>query len=204
MSPPGSGTPRRRPGRPAGGSDAYERIVTAAREVFGAEGYDRASLRAIARAAGVDPSLVHHYFAGKEEVFVAAMDLPFDPRQALPAVVDGPWESVGERLVRFFLGVWADPAGRGPFVALLSAATGSATGAELLRGFVGEVLLPLVVPRVDGPDAELRVQAAAAQLVGLGLLRHVVAVEPLAGATDEDVVALVAPTVQRYLGPQVP
>jgi AcrR family transcriptional regulator len=192
---------RRGPGRPAGGSDAYERILTAAREVFGANGYERASLRSIARAAGVDPALVHHYFESKEQVFVAAMDLPFDPRQALPEVVDGPWDSVGERLVRFFLGVWADPAGRGPFVALVSAATASPAGAALLREFVSGVLFPVLAARVQSPDAELRIQAAAAQLVGLGLLRHVVGVEPLATAPDEVVVALVAPTVQRYLSP---
>ncbi|NHC44208.1 TetR/AcrR family transcriptional regulator [Motilibacter aurantiacus] len=189
-------------GRPSGTSDARDRILGAARSEFAAKGYDKASLRGIARAAEVDPALVHHYFAGKEQVFVAAMRLPFDPALALPEVLAGPPEGLGERVARFFLGVWSEPATREPLLGLLSAATSSEAAAGMLREFVTGSLLARVAdasPIADHPDRRLRVEAGAAQLLGVALLRHVVRVEPLASAPEEDVVALVAPTLQRYL-----
>ncbi|RJK96063.1 TetR family transcriptional regulator [Vallicoccus soli] len=191
-----------RRGRRAGGVDTRGAILAAARQEFAAHGYDRASVRGIARAAGVDPSLVHHYFdGGKEQVFLAAMELPVDPATAVPALVAGPHDGLGERLVRFMLSVWGDPRSRTPFLALLRSATTSEAGALLLRQFVTRALLARIAATLDLPDRELRVEAAAAQLVGLALLRYVVRVEPLASASDDEVVALVAPTVQRYLSP---
>ena len=71
---------RRAAGRRPGNADTRGEIVQAATRVFAAKGYDGTSLRAVAREAGVDPALVHHYFEGKAGLFVAAMALPFDPR----------------------------------------------------------------------------------------------------------------------------
>ncbi|NHC16254.1 TetR/AcrR family transcriptional regulator [Motilibacter deserti] len=189
-------------GRPAGPSDARERILAAARAEFAAKGYDKASLRGIARVAEVDPSLVHHYFEGKEQVFVAAMRLPFDPADALPRILAGNPDGLGERVTRFFLGVWARPESREPFIALLSAATSSPAAAGMLREFVTGSLLARVAeasPIAGLPDRELRVEAAVAQLLGVALLRHVIGVEPIASAPEEDVVALIAPALQRHL-----
>ena len=169
---------RRGPGRPADGGDRRQAILDAARQQFAEKGFAAASVRAIARQADVDPALVHHYFGSKEQVFVAAMELPFDPAERLPQVLAGDPDLLGERLVR-------------------SAFT-SEQGATMLREFVGSALLGRIVAAGDAPDP-LRVQAAAAQLVGLVLLRHVVRLEPLASADDETLVALVAPTVQHYL-----
>ena len=100
---------RRGPGRPADGGDRRTAILSAAREQFAATGYEAASVRGIARQAGVDPALVHHYFGTKEQVFVAAMQLPFQPGEMLPQVLAGDPEGLGERLVRLFLGAWDSP-----------------------------------------------------------------------------------------------
>jgi AcrR family transcriptional regulator len=190
---------RRGPGRPAGAGDTRQVILDAARAEFAAKGYDAASVRAIARAAGVDPALVHHYFGPKEKVFVAAMDLPIAPGDALPDVLAGGVEGLGERLVRLFLSLWSDPAFRGPMLGMLRSASTGEQGAAMLREFVSGAMLGRVGAVLEGPDAALRVNLAAAQMVGVVLLRFVVGVEPLASATDEEVVALVAPTLQRYL-----
>lgn len=195
-------TPRRGPGRPTrrtGGADTKGQIVEAARTEFADKGYDGATVRGIARVAAVDPALVHHYFGSKEKVFVAAMRLPVDPADALPGVLAGDPAQIGERLARFFLGIWADEAFREPMLGLLRSATTGEKGAAMLREFVGTELLARVVQAVDGPDAALRATVAAAQLVGVALLRYVVGVPPLATASDEEIVALVAPTLQRYL-----
>ena len=190
--------PRRGPGRPADGGDRRTAILDAAREQFGERGYTGASVRGIARAAGVDPALVHHYFGTKEQVFVAAMELPFDPAEQLPQVLAGDPDGTGERLVRLFLSVWEQPGFRIPMLGLLRSALTGEQGAATLREFVGSALLARVAAAV-GQDDPLRVQAAAAQMVGVVLLRHVVRIEPLASAPVEDVVALIAPVVQRHL-----
>jgi AcrR family transcriptional regulator len=190
---------RRGPGRRPGSADTRGEILDAARTEFADKGYDGASVRGIARAASVDAALVHHYFGSKEQMFVAAMALPVDPSDVLPDVLAGDPDRLGERFARMFLGLWSDPAFREPMLALLRSATTSERGAQMLREFVGAALLSRVASAVDAPDAPLRVSTAAAQLVGIVLLRYVIGVPTLVAATDEEIIALVAPTLQRYL-----
>jgi AcrR family transcriptional regulator len=193
-------TDKRRPGRRPGSADTRGEILTAARKVFAEKGFDKATVRGIAREAQVDPALVHHYFGGKEQVFVAAMELPFDPSVVLPTLLSGDQTGLAERITRFFLAIWSDADRRAPFLALLRSATTSEAGAAMLRSFVQQALLGRVVASVDGlPDPELRVTLVASHLIGLALVRYVVRVEPLASASDDEVVALVAPMIQRYL-----
>ncbi len=142
---------------------------------------------------------MHHYFGSKEQVFVAAMELPFDPAERLPQVLAGDPAELGERLVRFFLGIWSDPQFRAPMLGLVRSAFTGEQGATMLREFVGSALLARIAQAGGAGIDPLRVQAAAAQLVGIVILRHVVRIEPLASAPDEELVALVAPTVQRHL-----
>jgi AcrR family transcriptional regulator len=193
------GTARRGPGRPPAGADRRGEILDAARTEFADKGYDGASVRAIARAAGVDPALVHHYFGSKEKVFVAAMALPVDPGEALPDVLAGDPAQLGERFARLFLSLWSDAAFREPMLAMLRSATTSERGATMLREFVGSALLSRVAEAVDAPDAPLRVATSAAHLVGVVMLRYVIQMPPLVAATDEQIVALIAPSLQRYL-----
>ena len=189
---------KRGPGRPADGGDRRTAILSAAREQFAATGYAAASVRGIARQAGVDPALVHHYFGTKEQVFVAAMQLPFQPGEMLPQVLAGDPDGLGERLVRLFLGAWDSPEFRAPMLGMLRSAMTGEQGAAMLREFVGSALIGRVAEAL-GPVDPLRVQAAAAQMVGVVILRHVIRLEPLASASVDDVVALIAPAVQRHL-----
>ena len=189
---------RRGPGRPADGGDRRTAILDSAREQFAAKGYAAASVRAIARGADVDPALVHHYFGTKEQVFVAAMELPFQPGEMLPAALAGDPDGLGERLVRLFLGAWDQPEFRAPMLGMLRSAMTGEQGAAMLREFVGSALIGRVAEAVGTVDP-LRVQAAAAQMVGVVMLRHVIRLEPLASASVDEVVALIAPAVQRYL-----
>ncbi len=181
--------------------DTRATILDAARLAFSERGYDAVTVRGIAADAGVDAALVHHYFGTKEGVFVAALQLPFDPAVAAPSVLAGDPAQLGERLVRLLLSVWSAPETRAPLLVLLRSATTNEQAATLLREFVTRALLGRIAPALEGPDRELRVAGAATQLVGLALLRYVIRVEPLASASDDEVVALVAPQVQRYLDP---
>ncbi|MFJ8645713.1 TetR family transcriptional regulator [Streptomyces sp. NPDC093546] len=195
--------PRRR-GRPprdaaAGGPGARERILEAARAEFAARGYDKTSVRGIARAAGVDPALVHHYFGTKDDVFAAAIEMSFEPALVVPAVLGAGPEGVGERLARTFLGVWENPATRAPLLAILRSALTHEAAATVLRGFVLRRLLERVAGELRVPDPKFRAELAASHMIGIAILRYVVRVEPLASADPERIVAMVAPALQRYL-----
>ncbi|MEU8571349.1 TetR family transcriptional regulator [Streptomyces pathocidini] len=199
--------PPRRRGRPArteagAGPGARERILEAARAEFAARGYDKASIRGIAKAAGVDPALVHHYFGTKEQVFGAAIEVSFEPAMNVPDVLLAGTDEVGERLARTFFGIWENPATRAQLVAVLRSALTNDVAAAVFRGFVLRRLLERVAGELNVPDPKFRAELAASQMVGVAMLRYVVKVEPLATADIEDIIALVAPTLQRYLTEQ--
>ncbi|MGX2996545.1 TetR/AcrR family transcriptional regulator [Streptomyces sp. JNUCC 64] len=203
--------PRRR-GRPArsaatGGPDTRERILGAAREEFSARGYDKTSVRGIAKAAGVDPALVHHYFGTKDEVFAAAIEVSLEPALTVASVIGSGADGIGERLARHFLGVWENPVTRAPLLAVVRSALTHEAAATVLRGIVLRQLLERVARELDVPDPRFRAELAASHMIGIAILRYVIRVEPLASADPEEIVAMVAPTLQRYLtapGPALP
>jgi len=181
-------------------ADTRDRILSVAREEFSERGYEKTSVRGIAKAAGVDSALVHHYFGTKEQVFEAAIEVAFAPALNAPeAVADGPLDGVGERLTRFVFGVWENPTTRAPLLAILRSAVDNETAAGVFRRLVVSQLMRRVAAQLDAPDAELRVELAAAQLVGCAMLRYVIKVDPLASADVEQLIARVAPVVQGHL-----
>ncbi|BAG20963.1 MULTISPECIES: TetR family transcriptional regulator [Streptomyces] len=201
---PDAPAPRRR-GRPSRraaseGPDARTRILAAARTEFAERGYDKTSIRGIARAAGVDAALVHHYFGTKDEVFAAAVEVTFEPALVVHTVLGGPPEGLGERLARFFLSVWEDPATRSPLLAILRSALTHEAAAKVLREFVLRRLLERIAAELDVPDATFRAELAASHMIGIATLRYMIRAEPLASADPEEIVAMVAPALQRYLG----
>jgi AcrR family transcriptional regulator len=187
-----------RPGRRPGPSSTRPEILTSARTLFAARGYHATTVRDIAAEAGVNAALVHHYFGSKEQVFVAAMNLPLNPADLISRLRDGgPRAQLGERVVRLFARTWRDPATGQPLQALLRAAASSEQGATMMRQFVEDVMLP----RVSAELGVSRVRAAGAfsQLIGFALAATILRTEPLASASEDEVVALLAPSVQRYL-----
>ncbi|MCP9952796.1 MULTISPECIES: TetR family transcriptional regulator [Actinomadura] len=187
----------RGPGRRPGPTETREKILAEARDLFAEKGYDGASLRAIARAAGVDPALVHHFFGNKEGVFIEAMRFPVDPAVVLPQILAAPRDRLGETMVRTFLSVWGDADRRAPMLAMLRSAMTNERAAALLREFVTSALFGRAKQVTAAPS--LGIQAAAGQMIGLMILRYVLRVEPLASATEDELIELVAPTLQRYL-----
>jgi AcrR family transcriptional regulator len=185
-------------GRRPGPTETREAILAEAREMFADKGYDGTSLRAIARAAGVDPALVHHFFGTKEGVFVEAMRFPVDPSVLLPRILALPRERLGEVIVRTFLQIWGDADRRAPILAMLRSAMTNERAAAMMREFVTTALLGRAGAATDVPP--LKIQAAVGQMIGVMILRYVLCVEPMASATEDELVELVAPTLQRYLG----
>lgn len=188
-----------RRGRRPAGEDTRAEILDAARSEFALKGYDASSLRAIARLAEVDPALVHHYFDGKAALFVEAMSLPVNPSFLIDALVAGPRERVGERLAATFFDIWDSPEGRERLVALIRSAVSHEDAARMLREFLAREVFAKVALSMDVPQPDLRAGMAAAQMIGLAMMRYIIGFEPIVHASTDEIVALVAPTLQRYL-----
>ena len=195
---PGSLGNVRRGRRPAG-EDTRAEILDAARAEFSLRGYDASSLRAIARLAEVDPALVHHYFDGKAALFVEAMSIPVNPVFLIDAILAGPREGVGERLAATFFDIWDSPPGRERLVALIRSAVSHEDAARMLREFLTREVFAKVALSIGVPQPHLRAGMAAAQMIGVAMMRYVIGSEPVVGASTDEIVALVGPTLQRYL-----
>ncbi|MGH3942289.1 MAG: TetR family transcriptional regulator [Pseudonocardiaceae bacterium] len=193
---------KRRDGRPRGrrpaGADTRRTLLDAARVEFTARGYEGATVRAIAQRAGVDPAMVNHWFGSKDGLFVAAMEIPVNPDEIIPRMLAGDPEQLAERILRTFLSVW-DANGGGALAALLRSVASHEQAARMMREFVSRVIFGRVVSTV-APDApELRAALCGTQIAGLGMIRYVIRLEPLASADHDTVVAAIAPNLQRYL-----
>ncbi|MEO6019321.1 MAG: TetR family transcriptional regulator [Knoellia sp.] len=196
-------------GRRPGGEDTRAAIIAAARAEFAQRGYDGTSLRGIARQAGVDAKLVHHYFDGKTDLFAEVLSFPVDPSDLIERLMTVPREDLGVALVRVFLSVWDTTIGRQRFAAMFAAASASEEHARMVREFVGREIFVRLIQRVsEGAEAddvasvELRAALGAAQLIGMGVLRYVVKIPALVDASDEDIVVILGPSLQNHLIPK--
>ncbi len=194
-----------RSGRRPGNQDTRSAILAAARTTFAEKGFDKASIRAIAADAGVDPALVHHYFGTKEKLFLATLNAPINPAELIPQALEGPRDEVGVRLVRMVLSVWDSPAGVAA-LAVFRSALSNEWSARLLREFVVTQVLRRVVGEfvLDPAEASVRAGLVATQIGGLILMRYVLKVEPMASAEPESVAAAIGPNVQRFLTDPLP
>jgi AcrR family transcriptional regulator len=190
----------RRPGKP----DTREAILAAARDAFADKGYDKSSIRSIAADAGVDPALVHHYFGNKDQLFLAALELPINPGELISEILaDADRDHLGERLVRTFVRVWDSPAGK-PFAALIRTMVSKEWSTRLLREFLLSQILRRVAAAHVITEPDRRFPLVASQLIGLAMARYILKIEPLASASHDFVVAAIAPTIQRYLTMDLP
>jgi AcrR family transcriptional regulator len=162
--------------------------------MFAAHGYDGTTIRAVAVRAGVDASMVMRYFQSKAGLFTAAVTLDV----TVPDLESVPSGNRGELLVRHFINRWEDPARDDEMIALIRTAATSETVAQQLQSVFGQLVTKPIADLGDEQAAE-RGTFIAAQLLGVGLCRYILRLEPLASLPSEDVVAAVAPSVQRYL-----
>lgn len=189
-------TARRTRGRPPAGDAADRRtaILDAARTRFAAQGFSGTSMRAIAREAGVDASLISHYFGGKAGLLVATMELPVNPVEKIGSVIEGGPDGMAERLLRTFLTAW-DPH-RDVFSSLVRTTLGSGDAQAPMLQLAQNVLITSLLDVLEGDDRALRAPLIAGQLIGMATLRYVVRMPPLADASIDEVVRLYAPGMQ--------
>jgi AcrR family transcriptional regulator len=193
-------TPERsRAGRRPGQSGTREAIADAARRRFAELGYDRTTIRGIAEEAGVDGALVVHFFGSKQRLFFSVMELPFEPEEVLPQILAGPRSQAGLRLARFAVNVLENPQSRNVLTGVLRAAASEPEAARLARELVAERVVAAFSKSLTADQPELRGNLVSSQVVGLIMARYVLRVEPLASLDAEELVAAIAPNLQRYL-----
>jgi AcrR family transcriptional regulator len=193
-----SRAPARRTGRRSGTSQTREAIAAAAREQFAELGYEGATFRRIAAAAGVDPALVVHFYGSKENLFLEVMQLPEEIADAVVHIAEGPRETVGQRLAALVVAALENPATRPIVLGRIRSASSHPGAAALVRETVTRDLSRLAAA-ITGDQPETRAVLCGAHLVGIALVRYVVMVEPLASLPPAELVDLIAPTFQRYL-----
>lgn len=189
-------------GRRAGGAGARAEIVSAALAEFAERGYDAASVRGIARRAGVDPALVRYYFGGgKAQLFAVALgDRVVDPVAVANAVVEQGLDGLGARLVETVLDVWDAPGGRDRFRLVFG---GAASGANAtIREFLVREIFGRVAGLLDGDDVEVRIGLFASHVLGILVARYVLELEPVVSMPAAEIALEAGPVLQRYLQPE--
>ncbi|AGB21592.1 transcriptional regulator [Mycobacterium sp. JS623] len=188
-------------GRPPGKTDTRTVILAVARRMFAETGYDKTSVRDVAAAAGVDPAMIRHYFGSKTELFRATMGWPFEPADIAARITAGDRGGIGERLTRVFFEAWERPDSRAPLLAILRGAATHEESANLVRQFIQGQVYAHIAAALGSTDAELRIDLAMSQLLGIAYLRHILCVEPVASTPVNELVERIAPIVSRHLTP---
>ncbi|HXH95863.1 MAG TPA: TetR family transcriptional regulator [Gaiellaceae bacterium] len=188
----------KRTGRRSGTSRTRDEIAAAARMQFAEHGYEAATFRGIATAAGVDPALVVHFYGSKEDLFREVMQLPPAVSDALVGVAQEPREQMGQRLAELVIAALENPATRPVLLGRIRSASSNPVAAGLVREMVTRDLSALT-QAIGGDRPDERAVLLGAQVVGIALARYVVRVEPLASLPLDDVIELVAPAFQHYL-----
>jgi AcrR family transcriptional regulator len=126
--------------------DRRARILGAAFEEFAAKGFKGATIKSIARAAGLQsPALIYHYFPDKEALFREVLGARIPVLRAVrdPAsLLDLPPEQVLPTIARKYLSTFDNPAAQ-RMVRLL-------VGEAMRRPEIAEVLGNAVIKRVLG------------------------------------------------------
>ena len=199
--------------------DVSKILLDAARAAYDKRGYLGTTIKGVAAAAGVAPDVAMRYYRNREQLFAAAMRLPFDPATAVPEMIAPGLDGMGDRLVSLMLTLMGDEQVRGDLRRVLNssgAANLSMSAARtvlpvddqvvveqirLMSEYLSSTVLDRVVAAVGVPDARMRVAVISSYLVGIATTRYILRLEPLASATDDEVVSMVGPAVQALLDP---
>ena len=182
-----------------GPDDISKVVLDAARAAYARRGYLNTTVKGVAAAAGVAPDVVRRYYANREALFAAAMRLPVDPATSIAQLLAPGIDGLGERLVRVTLRMLDDPETRDQLAAMVRDGAGASKATASLREFLESAVVDRVASALRVPDARMRVTLATSYLVGVAASRYVLRLEPLASATEDEIVLLVAPAVQAAL-----
>jgi AcrR family transcriptional regulator len=170
-------------------------ILEAARRRFAEDGFRRATIRAIAADAGIDPSMVMRYYGSKNGLFAAAVDVEL----GLPDLGAAPPDMLGELVLRRFVELWETSPSDEILLTLLRSAVTDDAITDRARQLFADQVMPAVLRIGDPADAPRRAGLVATQILGLALCRYILRFPPVVALTVEQLIAQVSPTIQRYL-----
>jgi AcrR family transcriptional regulator len=180
------------------------RILTEARTLFAEHGYAGTSVRAVASAADVDPALVYHYYGSKETLLDAATTPPQTFLDQIVIAWQAPHAELGEQLVRQMLANWQNPDHATILRAVMQIAGNEPATREKLRRTIESSMMGPSAQALSEAERLMRSSLIASQLMGLAFMRFVWRIEPLANMPDDDIAAMIGPTIQRYLDGDLP
>lgn len=167
-------------------------ILAAARRLFAERGYEATTMREVATSASIDPAMVIRYFGSKDGLFAQAADFEL----GLPDLTKMDRRRVGRALVRHFLMIWQRDGGG--LATLLRSASSNQYAAQTMRDLFASQIKPALAP-ICGVDAPERAGLVGTQMLGLALCRFILKLPPVVTMSDDEVVAWIGPTIQRYL-----
>ncbi len=188
-----SAPPRRRRRDPEASRAA---ILQAAQEVFTERGYARATIREIARRAGVTHGLVMRHFGTKERLLIAALPGP----RGLSDAVTGDLATLPERVAREFVSQIDAPQGFNAMIAMIRSGVGGDESAVPLYTEL-ERQTAAIYREVLGPEAETYVDLLRSLLIGVAFSRQVARTGPMSTMTSEELAGCLAPAIRGVLGP---
>lgn len=179
-------------------------IVEVARREISERGYNGVSLRSVARRAGVDPSLVRHYFGSKNGLLIHAVRIDVDPRELAEEVLRGRPNAIGRRTAKVLLDLWDNPRTAMMSLARLSGSLSSEDVAASVRDEFIAAFFGALAEKVSPDHPRLRASLVGSQLIGLALLRYLVTDPALVECPQQELVRTLGRTVQRYLTEPLP
>jgi AcrR family transcriptional regulator len=179
------------------------RILEAARDEFAENGWAGTTIRAVARAAGVDPALIYHYFGSKEGLLDAATAPPQRWLDAVARTWATPKADLGKQLLRTVLDSWSDEEIAPTLRAVLLTAAHEPKTRDKLRVIVERSLIGESTLGGDEHDRLRRSGLIATQLIGFAMMRYVWKIEPIASMSEDEVLTAIAPNLQRYIDGEI-
>lgn len=168
-------------------------ILRAARRAFALRPYAEVTLRGIAADAGVSASLIVKRFGSKEQLFGAVAD--FGP--AADALFTAPLPELGRHMVHTLVG--QRRAQQGDPLLRVVFSLGISDERSLLRDRFQEQITDRLATLLTGPDAALRAELIAAQLIGLGATLSIHRTGAASRTPPERLADLYAPALQRLI-----
>ncbi|HEX2143825.1 MAG TPA: TetR family transcriptional regulator, partial [Glycomyces sp.] len=188
-------------GRRSGNPDTKAEILAAARRLFAEGSFEAVSMRRIASEAGVDPSLIHHYFGSKDDLFLAAIELPMDPAPEVAAALKaGGIDGAGGRLMQAFVTIWDGPH-QDKLLAVIRTSLSKPAMSFVLRQLFEHRIVKTVESAIGDQVDHVPARASfiAGQMFGLVVTRYILKLEPVASLSGAELAETVGPTIDRYL-----
>lgn len=184
--------------------DNRDELLAAARDILAKRGYVGLTMRTASAAAGITPDMARRYYRNRDALFAAALKLPVDPTSAIPTLLAPGIEGMGERLVRFTFDVLRDPQAREELLSLARTGVTAGHAAAGLQDFIEHGVIDRLAGLIGVPDARMRAALVSSYLLGVAMSRYALRIEPLASASEEEVIRMVAPVIQDLLDPRKP